>query len=554
MHIGNLRTALFAYLFAKSQNGKFILRIEDTDQGRYVEGAVDVIYETLKAARLYHDEGPDIGGDYGPYIQSERKGMYKKFALELVEKGAAYYCFCQKGEKESESMEGYDRHCRNLSREEVEAQLAAGKPYVIRQRIPLEGSTSWNDLVYGEISVENSTLDDQVLLKSDGMPTYNFANVVDDHLMQITHIIRGSEYLSSNPKYLLLYDAFGWERPEYIHLPIINGKNPDGSISKLSKRHGAVSFQALVEQGYLPEGIINYIALLGWSPKTEQEIFTMDELIAQFSITGVHKSPAVFDYQKLDWVNGQHISKMDPEEFIRMALPYAGVEGTFLEGKWRKLASLLQSRISKLSDIPEKISFLFKLPDYDAELFINKKNKSTLETSAAILRQAIDCLSTVQDWSEETLLATLTELAGKMGLKLGPLTWPVRLSLSGLLATPGGAIDILYLLRTQDFHSCNRGSIPLSTTKIEKRLKMANHASADKRNRQNETRRLHNRYYARTTRNAIRALRNTTDKEAAAALLPKVSSMIDKLAKINVIHKNKAANLKSGISVYVNKL
>ena len=589
MHIGNLRTALFAYLFAKSQNGKFILRIEDTDQGRYVEGAVDVIYETLKAARLYHDEGPDIGGDYGPYIQSERKGMYKKFALELVEKGAAYYCFCQKGEKESESMEGYDRHCRNLSREEVEAQLAAGKPYVIRQRIPLEGSTSWNDLVYGEISVENSTLDDQVLLKSDGMPTYNFANVVDDHLMQITHIIRGSEYLSSNPKYLLLYDAFGWERPEYIHLPIINGKNPDGSISKLSKRHGAVSFQALVEQGYLPEGIINYIALLGWSPKTEQEIFTMDELIAQFSITGVHKSPAVFDYQKLDWVNGQHISKMDPEEFIRMSLPYAGIEGTFLESKWRKLASLLQSRISKLSDIPEKISFLFKLPDYDAELFINKKNKSTLETSAAILRQAIDRLTSVQDWSEETLLATLTELAGEMGLKLGPLTWPVRLSLSGLLATPGGAIDILYLLgrekslerlkngikviekknlvifalpkwwirltvRTQDFHSCNRGSIPLSTTKIEKRLKMANHASADKRNRQNETRRLHNRYYARTTRNAIRALRNTTDKEAAAALLPKVSSMIDKLAKINVIHKNKAANLKSGISVYVNKL
>ena len=450
MHIGNLRTALFAYLFAKSQNGKFILRIEDTDQGRYVEGAVDVIYDTLRTARLYHDEGPDIGGEYGPYVQSERKGMYREFAMELVEKGAAYYCFCQKGEKESESMEGYDRHCRNLSKEEVEAQLAAGKPYVIRQRIPLEGSTSWNDMVYGEISVENSTLDDQVLLKSDGMPTYNFANVVDDHLMHITHIIRGSEYLSSNPKYLLLYDAFGWERPEYIHLPIINGKNPDGSISKLSKRHGAVSFQALVEQGYLPEGIINYIALLGWSPKTEQEIFSMDGLIAQFSIAGVHKSPAVFDYQKLDWVNGQHISMMDPEEFIRMALPYARIDGTFLEPKWRKLASLLQSRISKLSDIPEKIAFLFRLPDYDAELFINKKNKSTLETSAAILRQAIDCLSAVQDWSEETLLATLTELAGSLGLKLGPLTWPVRLSLSGLLATPGGAIDILYLLGREE--------------------------------------------------------------------------------------------------------
>ena len=268
MHIGNLRTALFAYLFAKSQNGKFILRIEDTDQGRYVEGSIDVIYDTLRTAGLIHDEGPDIGGDYGPYTQSERKDIYKKYALELVEKGAAYYCFCQKGDKETESQDGggYDRHCRNLSPEEVKARLDAGKPYVIRQRIPLEGTTSWNDLVYGEISVENSTLDDQVLLKSDGMPTYNFANVVDDHLMDITHIIRGSEYLSSNPKYLLLYQAFGWETPQYIHLPIINGRNADGSISKLSKRHGAVSFQALIDQGYLPQGIINYIALLGRSP------------------------------------------------------------------------------------------------------------------------------------------------------------------------------------------------------------------------------------------------------------------------------------------------
>ena len=283
MHIGNLRTALFAYLFAKSQNGKFILRIEDTDQGRYVEGSIDVIYDTLRTARLFHDEGPDIGGNYGPYTQSERKDIYKKYALELVEKGAAYYCFCQKEDKDSDSQEGYDRHCRNLSPEEVRASLEAGKPYVIRQRIPLDGTTSWNDIVYGEISVDNSTLDDQVLLKSDGMPTYNFANVVDDHLMAITHIIRGSEYLSSNPKYILLYRAFGWEAPACIHLPIINGRNADGSISKLSKRHGAVSFQALVEQGYLPEGIINYIALLGWSPKSEQEIFTMDELIAQES-------------------------------------------------------------------------------------------------------------------------------------------------------------------------------------------------------------------------------------------------------------------------------
>ena len=326
------------------------------------------------------------------------------------------------------------------------AQLDAGKPYVIRQRIPLEGTTSWNDLVYGEISVENSTLDDQVLLKSDGMPTYNFANVVDDHLMNITHIIRGSEYLSSNPKYLLLYQAFGWKTPQYIHLPIINGRNADGSISKLSKRHGAVSFQALIEQGYLPQGIVNYIALLGWSPKSEQEIFSMDELIAQFSIEGVHKSPAVFDYQKLGWVDGQHLTALAPEVFIRDAFPFAGITGTFLEPKWTKLASLLQSRITKYSDIPEKIAFLLQMPGYDVSLYIHKKNKSTLESSATILSRAIDCLTTQTDWSEEALLESMTALAGNMGLKLGPLTWPVRIALSGLMATPGGAIDILYLL------------------------------------------------------------------------------------------------------------
>lgn len=451
MHIGNLRTALFAYLFAKSKNGKFILRIEDTDQGRYVEGSVDVIYDTLRTAGLVHDEGPDIGGDYGPYTQSERKDLYRKYALELVEKGAAYYCFCQKGDKESESLEGgYDRHCRNLPQEEVQARLASGEPYVIRQRIPLEGTTSWNDLVYGEISVENSTLDDQVLLKSDGMPTYNFANVVDDHLMEITHIIRGSEYLSSNPKYLLLYQAFGWETPRYIHLPIINGRNADGSVSKLSKRHGAVSFQALVEQGYLPSGIVNYIALLGWSPKSEQEIFTMDELISQFSVEGVHKSPAVFDYQKLGWVNGLHITAQDPAVFLRDAFPYARIEGTFLEAKWPKLASLLQSRITKYSDIPEKIAFLFQLPEYSLDLYTHKKNKSTPESSTAILHKAITTLSALEDWSEESLLAAMTALAGECGLKLGPLTWPVRIALSGLTATPGGAIDILYLLGKEE--------------------------------------------------------------------------------------------------------
>lgn len=287
-------------------------------------------------------------------------------------------------------------------------------------------------MVYGEITVENSTLDDQVLLKSDGMPTYNFANVVDDHLMHITHIIRGSEYLSSNPKYLLLYKAFGWEAPEYIHLPLINGKNPDGTISKLSKRHGAVSFQALLEQGYIPEGIINYIAMLGWSPKSEQEIFTMDELIAQFSVSGIHKSPAVFDYQKLDWVNGKHISMMDPAVFRTLALPFSGMEGTALESKW------------------EKTAFLHELPDYSTELFINKKNKSTLETSAAILKKAANTLSTVDDWSEEVLLDTVTGMASEAGLKIGPFTWPIRIALSGLLVTPGGAIDLLYILGKEE--------------------------------------------------------------------------------------------------------
>ncbi|HIT48800.1 MAG TPA: glutamate--tRNA ligase [Candidatus Coprenecus stercoripullorum] len=450
MHIGNLRTALFAYLYAKSLNGKFILRIEDTDAGRYVEGAVDVIYRTLKAAELHYDEGPDIGGPYGPYTQSERKSIYRQYAERLVEEGKAYYCFCGKEEKGTEPSEGYNRHCRDLSPEQVKALLDEGKPHVIRQRIPLTGTTSWNDLVYGEITVDNSTLDDQVLLKSDGMPTYNFANVIDDHLMGITHIIRGSEYLSSNPKYLLLYEALGWESPEYIHLPIINGQNPDGTISKLSKRHGAVSFQDLVSAGYLPEGIVNYIALLGWSPKTEEEIFTMDELIGRFSVEGVHKSPAVFDYKKLGWINGKHISMLPPEKFSEMAYPFADIEGTALESKWDRLASLLQNRIDKFSDIPEKISFLFRLGEYDTALFTNKKSKSTPESSVTAIEKTIECLKGHDDWSEESLFTAFSSLAEKMGLKLGQLSWPVRIALSGLAATPGGAVDILYLLGKEE--------------------------------------------------------------------------------------------------------
>lgn len=450
MHIGNLRTALFAYLLAKSGNGKFILRIEDTDRGRYVEDAVDVIYDTMRTAGLTYDEGPDIGGEYGPYVQSERKHIYRKYAEELVEKGMAYYCFCEKGGNEQESSEGYDRHCRNLPADEVKALLESGKPHVIRQKIPLTGTTSWNDLVYGEITVDNSTLDDQVLLKSDGMPTYNFANVVDDHLMNITHIVRGSEYLSSNPKYLLLYEAFGWEAPKYVHLPIINGRNADGSISKLSKRHGAVSFQALIEEGYLPQGIINYIALLGWSPKTEKEIFTMDELIAQFSIDGVHKSPAVFDYQKLNWVNGQHICMMDPKEFETKGFGYSGIQGTAIESKWPKIASLLQSRTDKFSDIPGKIAFLLNLPEYSIDLYTNKKSKSTPETSVTILKDAINTLSALEEWSEDSLHEVMAEMSARMNLKLGQVSWPIRIALSGLAATPGGSIDIMYILGKEE--------------------------------------------------------------------------------------------------------
>ena len=460
MHIGNLRTALYAYLFAKSQHGKFVLRIEDTDQKRYVEDATRVIYETLETANIHHDECPDVGGDYGPYVQSERKAIYKEYAMKLIEKGAAYYCFCAKTEEESEEAhEGEevkenpfesDCHCRQLSAEEVQKRLAEGQPYVIRQKVPHEGTTTFNDLVYGEITVENETLDDQILLKSDGMPTYNFANVVDDYLMGITHIIRGSEYLSSNPKYILLYQAFGWEVPCYIHLPLINGKNPDGTVSKLSKRHGAVSFQALVEEGYLPEAIINYIALLGWSPKNEREIFTMDELCEVFSVAGLHKSPAVFDYQKLDWVNAQHLQAMPLERFAEVAFGFSGVKGTFLEPKWNKLAALMQPRVNKLSEIPGKLAFLYEVAPYDVELYINKKNKSTLETSVELLKKTIAAVEGIETWDEETLSSAFAQVAADNNIKFGPLMWPSRIALSGLLATPGGSTDIMYLLGKEE--------------------------------------------------------------------------------------------------------
>ncbi|MDR1226049.1 MAG: glutamate--tRNA ligase [Prevotellaceae bacterium] len=452
MHIGNLRTALYAFLFAKSQKGSFVLRIEDTDQKRYVEGATRVVYETLKAAQIQHDEGPDIGGNYGPYTQSERKDIYKKYALELVDKGHAYYCFCQKdGSENSEaSKEGYNRHCRNLSKEEVQSNLSADKPFVIRQKMPLEGETSFNDLVFGEIAVENKTLDDQILLKSDGLPTYNFANVVDDYLMKITHVIRGSEYLSSNPKYILLYRAFGWDIPSYIHLPLIVGKNDDGTVSKLSKRHGAVSFQDLINDGYLPSAINNYISLLGWSPKSEKEIFSMEELIEAFSLNGINKSPAIFDYQKLDWVNSEHIKLLPFETFSSMAFPYSKVEKTNLAHKWNELAVILQPRIHKFSEIPALIHFLHQLGNYSVELFINKKNKSTLETSTDILTKALETVKHIGSWEVNALNISFTELSEKNDLKFGQLMWPVRIALSGLAVTPGGATEIMSIIGKEE--------------------------------------------------------------------------------------------------------
>ena len=361
MHVGNLRTALYEYLVAKSQQGQFVLRIEDTDQERFVEGATDVIYNTLKQVGLQHDEGPDLGGEYGPYVQSERKDLYKPYAEQLVRDGKAYYCFCTKERLESihedGSFGGYDRHCRDLPAEEVQRLLDAGTPYVIRQRVPLEGATSFEDTVYGTITIENKEIEDQVLLKSDGFPTYNFANVIDDHLMNITHVVRGSEYLTSTPKYNLLYEAFGWEKPVYVHLPLIMGKNADGTVSKLSKRHGSTSFQGLLDDGYLAPVITNYIALLGWCPKDNTEIFSLSELENAFSIDGISKSPAVFDYDKLLWFNGEYIRKMTAEEFRENAMPYYKEVFGDKETPWAVLDTILQPRVSKFNEIPQLLGF-----------------------------------------------------------------------------------------------------------------------------------------------------------------------------------------------------
>ncbi|MBQ4465228.1 MAG: glutamate--tRNA ligase [Oscillospiraceae bacterium] len=446
MHIGNLRTALYSYLLAKSQGGKFILRIEDTDQVRLVEGATDVIISTLKQTGIDYDEGPGVGGEHGPYVQSERLPIYKEYAEKLVKSGHAYYCFCTQERldslKDENGIGGYDGHCRNLSQEEIDRNLAEGKPFVIRQRMPDEGSTSYVDEVYGEVTIENSELRDQIMIKADGFPTYNFCHVVDDHLMGVTHVVRGNEYLTSTPKYCLLYDAFGWERPHYVHLPLLMGKDAEGNVSKLSKRHGAVSFQDLVNDGYLPEAIVNYIALLGWAPKDTQEFFTMDELKANFGLDGLSKSPAVFDYEKLRWFNSEYIKKLPDADYNEKALPilrelcpdFINIE---------KLASLLHTRISAFCEIREQVQFVVNRLEMTSDLYTNKKNKTTPELCKTILEETLPLLEGVENWDNDTLFALLKQYAADTERKAGAVMWAIRVAIARQSVTPGGATELM---------------------------------------------------------------------------------------------------------------
>lgn len=450
MHIGNLRTALYGYLYAKSQQGQFILRIEDTDRTRYVADAVDFINRTLEMAHIVPDESPSLGGPYGPYVQSERMDLYKKYAEELVKTGHAYYCFCDPDEDHSAGkFGGYDRTCRNLAPEVIEEHLKNGAPYVIRQKMPLTGETTFFDVLHGNITIKNEELEDQVLLKRDGMPTYNFANVIDDHLMHITHIMRGAEFITSTPKYILLYESFGWDVPTFIHLAPVMGKNEDGSISKLSKRHGATSFDDLVKAGYLPDAIVNYVALLGWNPKTtNQEIFSMAELIEHFSLEGLSKSPAVFDYDKLGWINGEYLKAMSDEDFAKMARPFVGELPDYLEQSWTHLASLLKTRIQRLGDLPQEIAFLCEQPAFDAELYVNKRNKVTPEKAAELLPGMMALLEKVpeSDWNNDALYEKLNAYIEEQGIKKGLAMWVLRIAAAGQKVTPGGATEILSLL------------------------------------------------------------------------------------------------------------
>ena len=467
MHVGNLRTALYAYLIAKHEGGDFILRIEDTDQERLVEGAVDIIYRTLQKTGLVHDEGPDKDGGVGPYVQSERQsqGLYLQYAKQLIEKGEAYYCFCDKERLssltrvvEGKEINVYDKHCLSLSREEVEGKLAAGVPYVIRQNNPTEGTTTFRDEIYGDITVGNEELDDMILIKSDGYPTYNFANVVDDHLMGITHVVRGNEYLSSSPKYNRLYEAFGWEVPTYVHCPLIT----DEEHHKLSKRCGHSSYEDLIEQGFLTEAIVNFVALLGWSPADNREIFTLKELVDVFDYHHLSKSPAVFDYTKLKWMNGEYIKAMEFAPFYEKALPVMK-EVITKDLDFEKIGAMVKTRIEIFPDIKELVDFFEELPAYDPEMYCHKKMKTTKESSLEVLKELLPVLEKQEDYSNDALYQTLCDFAAKKGSKNGYVLWPVRTAVSGRQMTPAGATEIMEILGKEESLSRIKAGIELLT-------------------------------------------------------------------------------------------
>lgn len=454
MHVGNLRTALYAYLIAKHEGGDFLLRIEDTDQERYVEGAVEIIYRTLEATGLVHDEGPDKDGGVGPYVQSERQaaGIYLEYAKKLIENGQAYYCFCTPERLETlkktvngEEIMTYDKHCLHLSKEEIEANLKAGIPYVIRQNNPTEGTTTFHDEIYGDITVDNSELDDMILIKSDGYPTYNFANVVDDHLMGITHVVRGNEYLSSSPKYNRLYDAFGWEVPVYVHCPLITNEEH----KKLSKRSGHSSYEDLIAQGFLSEAVVNYVALLGWSPEDNREIFSLEEMVKEFDYRRMSKSPAVFDMVKLKWMNGEYMKAMDFDKFYEMAEPYIKKVIT-KDMDFRKIAAMVKTRIEVFPDIEGHIDFFQELPEYDKAMYTHKKMKTNEENSLQTLKDLLPILEVQEDYSNDALYETLSKYVAEKGVKTGFVMWPIRTAVSGKQMTPAGATEIMEVLGKEE--------------------------------------------------------------------------------------------------------
>lgn len=470
MHVGNLRTALYAYLIAKHEGGDFILRIEDTDQERYVDGAVDIIYRTLAGTGLLHDEGPDKDGGVGPYIQSERqaKGIYLEYAKKLIDKGEAYYCFCDQERLDSlrQTVAGkeisiYDKHCLNLSQEEIDANLAAGKPYVIRQNNPRTGTTTFSDEIYGDITVDNGELDDMILIKSDGYPTYNFANVVDDHLMGITHVVRGNEYLSSSPKYNRLYEAFGWEVPVYVHCPLITNEEHQ----KLSKRSGHSSYEDLLEQGFLTETIVNFVALLGWSPEDNREIFSLEELVEAFDYRHISKSPAVFDTTKLRWMNGEYLKAMDFDTFYDMAQPYIR-EVITKDYDLKKIAAMVKTRIETFLDIKDHIDFFESVPEYDIAMYAHKKMKTSPESSLEVLRQVLPTLEALDDYSNDAIYQALSNFVAEKGYKNGYVLWPVRTAVSGKQMTPGGATEIMEVIGKEESLSRIRSAID----KLEREL------------------------------------------------------------------------------------